>query len=153
MFITIVSFSIESHVPFHLHTELAYCMKAALNSLSRADLNVRIDVPFDRYPFIGVLQQARKLTKSTSSHQVFVISKYSALSSLLGEQWHVTVLNKQMDFSYVVRETVRFYLRRHQSIIDPVDSWRSIDGGHMLVFRFVWGDGVQQNWEDITSLD
>ena len=62
------------------------------------------------------------------------------------------VVNKQMDFCYVVRETIQYYLRRHQSIIDPINPKHSIDGDCVLVFDLVRGDGVQRNWENI-SLD
>ena len=107
----------------------------------RSDPNVKIEVPFDRFLFIGELQQAGKLRKSTGLYQIYGITKYSALVPLLGEQWHVRVLNKQMDFCYAVRETIQYHLRRCQDIIDPIDPKRSIDGGYVLVFRFVRGDG------------
>ena len=86
--------SIDSYAPFHLHSELAYCIKAALNSSSRSDPNVRIEVPFDRFLFISGLQLAGKLRKITSIYQVCGVAKYSALAPLLGEEWHVRVLNK-----------------------------------------------------------
>lgn len=150
--ISLVSIT-DSYAPFHLHSELAYCIKGALNSSSRSDPNIKIELPFDRFLFIGGLQQAGKLRKSTRIHEVYGVTAYSALAPLLGEQWQVRVLNKQMDFCYVIRDTIQYYLRRRPSIIDPIDPKRSIDGGYSLVFRFVRGDGVQRNWENIISLD
>ena len=37
-------------------------------------------------------------------------------------------------------------------IIDPINPKRSMDGGYVLVFHFVWGYGVQRNWRNIVSL-
>ena len=114
---------------------------------------MKIEIPFDRFLFIRGLQQAGKLRKSTGLHQIYGVTNYSALVPLLGEQWYVRVLNKQMNFCYAVRETIQYYLRRRQDIVDPIDPKRSIERGYVLVFRFVRGDGVQRNWENIISLD
>ena len=46
---------------------------------------VKIEVPFDRFSFIGGLQQAGKLRKSTGLYQIYGITKYFALVPLLGE--------------------------------------------------------------------
>ena len=55
-----------------------------------------------------------------------------------------------MDFHYIIRETIQYYLWRCQSIIDPIDPKRSINGDY-LVFRFVQGDGVQRIWETLLA--
>ena len=134
----------EIYRPFHLHNELAYQIKAALNSRARSDVNVRIELSFDRYLFIGGLQQAGKLVKRNRGHNVYMIRKYSSLEPLLGRQWHFHVLNKEMDFCYVIKETVQFYLHKRHDI-DAVDDTRTVDGGSVLIFHFVRGDGVRHN--------
>ena len=64
----------------------------------------------------------------------------------------ISVLNKQMDFCYIIKETVQFYLHRRLDIEDPVDDTRTVRGGYVLIFRFVRGDGVRRDWDDIVSL-
>ena len=142
----------ETHRPFNLHNELAYQIKASLNSKSRSDVDVRIELSFDRFLFIGGLQQAGKFIKRNRGHDVYTIRKFSSLAPLLGHQWHLRVLNKQMDFCYVVLETVQFYLHQRPAIED-VDPARTVDGGYVLVFRFIRGDGVRPNWDDILNIE
>ena len=82
---------------------------------------------------------------------VYTVSRYSSLEPFIfGHQWHLRVLNKQMDFCYIIKETVQFYLHRRLDIEDPVDDTRTVRGGY--VFRFVRGDGVRRDWDDIVSL-
>ena len=73
----------EIYRPFHLHNELAYQIKAALNSKSRADVDARIELPFDRFLFIGGLQQAGKLVKRSRGHDVFTIPTYSSFEPVV----------------------------------------------------------------------
>ena len=87
--------------------------------------------------------------KSSCGHDIYTIRKYSALEPLLGQQWYLRMLNKAKDFSYVILETVQYYLHRRV----PAENERSVDGGYLLIFWFVRGDGVERNWEDITAID
>ena len=137
--------------PFHLHNELAYQIKVSLNSSTRSEPDVRIDLPYDPFLFAGGLQQSGKLIKKRG--HVYGIKKYSSLAPLLGDQWHLRVLNKQYDFCYVMLETVQFYLHQREPILDPIDPTRSVDGGFLLVFKFVRGDGVRRHWEDIVQIE
>ena len=84
---------------------------------------------------------------------VYTVSRYSSLEPFIfGHQWHLRVLNKQMDFCYIIKETVQFCLHRRLDIEDPVDDTRTVRGGYVLIFRFVRGDGVRRDWNDIVSL-
>ncbi len=138
-----------SCIPFHLHTELAFQIKLALNSSSRSEPDVRIEVPFDRYLFIGGLQQAAKLVRKSRGHEVYTINKCESLVPILGERWYLREMNKRKDFCYVIIETVQFYLHRRQPIVDSFEPFHAIDGGHVLIFRFVRGDGVSAQWDTI----
>ena len=91
--------------------------------------------------------------KSSHGHEIYGISSYSTLDPILSPQWHLRVLNKEKDFCYAILETVQFYLHRRQPVEDADDPERSADGGYLLIFRFVRGDGVQRNWDDIASID
>lgn len=68
---------------------------------------------------------------------------YGSLIPLLGAQWHIRVLNKQLDFCFVTLATVQFYLHERQSIKDPLDSSRDVKSGFLLVFKSVRRDGVR----------
>ena len=116
-------------------------------------MDVRIELPFDKVLFVGGLGQAGNMVKRNRGHDVYTISKYSALEPLLGHQWHIRVLNKQMDYCYVIKETVLFYLHHRLDIEDPIDNTRTVYGDDVLIFRFVRGDGVGRNWDDIVSIE
>ena len=92
---------------------------------------------FDKFLFIGGLQQAGKWVKKNRGHDVYTIHKYSSLAPILGHQWHLQVLNKQMDFCYINLETVQHHLHQRQDIQDAMDYGRSVHGGYILVFRLV----------------
>ena len=143
---------IPIYVPFHLHNELAYQIKLALNSSSRSDPEVRIEIPFDHFLFKGGLQQAGRLVKKDRGHEVYRIETYSSLVHILGVNWHLRVRNKEYDFCYVILETVKYYLHRRQPIVDSYEPLHSVDGGYVLVFRFVRGDGVRRHWDDVVQI-
>ena len=48
---------------------------------------------------------------------------------------------------------LQFYLHQREPILDPIDSARGVDGGFLLVFKFVRGDGVRRHWEDIIQIE
>ena len=50
-------------------------------------------------------------------------------------------------------ETVQFYLHQHEPVLDPIDSARGVNGGFLLIFKFVRGDGVHRHWEDIIQIE
>ena len=132
-------------MPFHLHTELAYQIKLALHSSRRSDPSIRIELHFDYFLYVGGLQQAGKLLKkSYHGHDIYGIKKYHDLDAILGPGWHVRVLNRQMDFCYVILETVQFHLHHRQSVPDfRPDPQYTLDGGYAVIFSFVRGDGVK----------
>ena len=62
--------------------------------------------------------------KSSRGHDIYMIRRYSALEPLLGQQWHLRVLNRAKDFSYVILETVQYYLHRRVPAQDAIDDER-----------------------------
>lgn len=91
---------------------------------------------------IGGLQQAGKFVKRSRGHDIYTMRKFSSLAPLIGHQWHLRVLNREIDFCYVILRTVQFYLHKREDAVDPA---RTVDGGCVLVFWFVRGDGVYDN--------
>lgn len=75
------------------HRELRYQIKLALNSGTRQDVAVRIEIPFDPLVFAGGLQQAGVFVREYRGHSVYTIAAYGALSHLLGQRWHIRGLN------------------------------------------------------------
>ena len=45
-------------------------------------------------------------------HSTYTIRQYSDLNELLGDRWHIRIVNSNGDFSQVLLETIRFYLGR-----------------------------------------
>ena len=62
------------------------------------------------------------------------------------------MLNRAKDFSYVILEIFQYYLHRRVPAQDTIDE-RFVDGGYLLIFWFVRGDGVERNWEEITAIE
>ena len=123
-------------VPFHLHTELAYQIKLALYSSRRSDPDTRVEVPFDYFLFVGGLKQAGTLLKTHHGHDVYGIKMYHNLVPILGTAWHVRVLNKQMDFCYVILHSVHFHLHHQQDIADfhpDLYPQHSVHGGYAII--------------------
>lgn len=139
---------------FAPHRELRYQIKLALNSGTRQDVAVQIEIPFDPLVFAGGLQQAGVFVREYRGHSVYTIAAYGALSHLLGQRWHIRGLNRN-DFCYVNLETVLFHLH-HRKHLEEVDL-RSGEAtneptGSTLVFKFVRMDGTKAQWDSVLSI-
>ena len=120
----------------------------ALNSSTRSDPDVRIELPYDQFLFSGGLQQAGKKLKNNRGHDIYGIEKYDLLP-ILGPRWHVRVFNEQMDFSCHTRDCP-FCLHRCQPLPDVQPNFEphhTVDGGYTVIFHFVRGNGVHSNWD------
>jgi len=70
---------LELHIPFDHHRELAYSIKAALNSSQRSDPMVRIELPFDLLQFNGGLKLAGTYLRTFRGNSIYGIQKYGGL--------------------------------------------------------------------------
>lgn len=134
--------------------ELRYHIKLALNSGSRQDVEVRIEIPFDPIVFTGGLQQAGTFVRKYRGHSVYKITAYGDLSSLLGPRWHLRGLNHN-DFCYVNLETVFFHLHHRKSFEDfnfGSGETTTESAGSTLVFKFVRMDRTKAQWDSIVRL-
>ena len=138
----------------HICRELRYQIKLALNSGSRHDPEVRIEIPFDPLIFAGGLQQVGKFTQNYRGHSVYTISTYGDLIPLLGPRWHIRGLNGN-DFCYVNLETVLFHLH-HRKCLEDYDLCNGESSaeysGSTLVFKFVRMDGTKASYDSILRL-
>ena len=148
---------IEQYRAFDFHRELAYAIKAALrSSLPRRDPEVRLEVPFDLLIYNGGLKAAGTFVREFRGHQIYGIKSYSDLTPLLGKRWYLRVLNKQQDFCAIKLETVLFYIHRRADLIEfsaedgaPIP----MEGGYVVVFKFVRVDGVRRHLQEYLSID
>ena len=150
-------FQLESYVPFSLYTELRYQIKRALNSGSRKDPAVRIELAFDRVLFDGGLAKHGYMKKSERGHEVYGIKHFSSLAAVLGDKWHIRILNEHSDFCYVNLQTVEFYLHQRPPIMEfnteTSGSEVTSPGGQILVFKFVRMDGVKRQLNSVLVME
>ena len=88
------------YVPYDPNRELAYRIKQALNSSTRQEPQTRIELPFDKLIFVGGLEKCGTCIHSRGGHAVYTIKKYSDLSFLLGDRWHMRGINDCLDLLY-----------------------------------------------------
>ena len=87
-------------------------------------------------------------------HAVYTIKKYSNLTFLLRDRWHMGGINDCLDSCYVDLQTVRYYLYQHKDLEDFNQCGKKlISGSSILVFTFVRMDGVRSKYDDIAKLD
>lgn len=142
----------EIYKPFELYRELAYQIKLALDSKGRHDPQVRIEIPFDKLLFEGGLKQAGIFLHTSRGYDVYSIKQYTDLTPFLGSNWHIRGINERMNFCYAELSSVLFYLYKRKPLLDfTVEGKQEIDAGHLLVFKFVRMDGVQENLHELCS--
>ena len=129
-------------------THLACCIKGLLPSRS-GDPEVRIQVPCD-IPSFQVLQEVAKPLQEGGATDKYKILHYSDLDNVLGEKWHFRVVNEAGDFSYVILETLSFYLTKGKPILDYTVEKNEdtlvfkptfIEQCNFIIFKFIRGDG------------
>lgn len=102
--------------PFSLHDEPRYQIKLTLDSKRRKELDVRIEIPFDKVLFDGGLKLSGVFQRFSHSHEVYTISDFGSLCLFLGGGWWYRCLNKHMNVCYVNKETVSVLLYLHTRV-------------------------------------
>ena len=134
--------------PFSLYHELGTRIKQTLLCGRKESPCVRIDMPFDLLLFNGGLGAAGTQFRNIGGTKHYRIKHYRDLNPLLGDKWHYRGLNANGDYSYAVKETVEFYLRKRRPIVEyfPCSSETALCSsrmtGYMLTFCFVRGCGT-----------
>ena len=113
-------------------------------------ISVRIQLAMNKSTIQLLCQKGRSLGKQRG-HEVYGINEYSDLNELLGELWHMRISNTSGDFSYAIKETVRYHMTQPKCLLDFKVSKDSSDSLKFspffiqqptaLVFQFVRGDG------------
>ena len=124
--------------PFDVHKELAYHIKMSLKG-SRKDPVIRIETPFDQIIFNGGLRQSGNFLRKERGHEIYGIIQYKNLTPYLGKRWYIRILNRPMDFCYVKRDTVEYYLHRRAPVEEFNENGNLIQTHprYVLIFKFV----------------
>ena len=98
------------------------------------------------------------LKKQHRHREIYGITRYGDLDDFLGSKWFIRGLNENGDFCYAILNTVTFYLKQKNNLVDfkPNEKDGSIikciySQGSSLVFTFVRGDGVSANFLSVYS--
>ena len=118
---------------------------------------IRLSLTFDKELYESGLYQLEKEVTDPGRRGVrkYSIAKYSDLNSILGDKWFIRGINPSGDFCYVVLETVRFYLTKKPALPDYNPDTGTVNHyfrGYNLIFSFVRGDGVAQDFQKIFCL-
>jgi hypothetical protein len=105
------------------------------------------------------LEERGKRSKDTRGGvPTYTVCHYNDLDELLGNQWHMRVLNINGDFSYAILDTISFHLTKGRPIIE-YEVARNEDGTYKfqevfleqnsyLVFNFIRGDGIKSELDN-----
>ena len=77
---------LENYHPYNPHQELPYQIKLTLHFGNRREPAVRIEFPFDRLLFEGVLKQFGQFLNARNGHDVYTVHNHADLKPLLGDR-------------------------------------------------------------------
>ena len=131
-------------------------IKSLLTSLRKGDPNCCIIMPFDQVSFDSLSLRC-SLVKASAKCKIYRIPNLMKLNDLLGERLFIRGLNISGDFCYIVRDTIKLYMKRaagkpdYQWLDDGTMVKKFFGAQHQLVFSFVKGDGVASQWSGIVQ--
>ena len=102
---------------FSLYQELACKIKLALTSSRKSSPEAKIELPFDQTMF-EKMKGKGTLQKKHRGKEIYGITKYGDMDSLLGSKWFIRGLNENGDFCYAILNTVAFYHKGRINIVD-----------------------------------
>ena len=137
----------ERYCPYDHHQQLVYAIKSSLYSGRDQDPAVRLEVPFDKLIYQRGMMTAGKLLKVIRGEEHYGIAKHQDLVPYLGKHWFIRGINAHLDFCAILADTVVFHLHKKAPILDHLRG-ESVDGGYVLIFRFVRFDGVKDQLSD-----
>ena len=81
---------------------------------------------------------------------IYGLHQYSDIEHIIGKRWYVQVLRTSVKL-----DTIQYYLNLRNSLPDyqPGSTVEIVNGGYILVFRFVRGDGVKRQWNTVFPND
>ena len=88
-----------------------------------------------------------RFLKVVRGEEYYGIAKHQDLSPYLGDRWFIRGINAHLDFCAIIPDTVVVHLHKKAPIYDHLSS-ENIDGGYILIFKFVQFDGVKDQLSD-----
>ena len=109
------------------------------------DPSTEIEIEQDEFAYLtqnyGEAFQDRKRTK-------YQIKKNKHLGKLLGKDWDIRILNRHLDFSFVILGTARYWLKERKPIVEfTVIGDTAIEQKPFVLFSFVGGDGTKADYK------
>ena len=125
-------------------------IKLNLFSSKQDDPSVKLEIDVDEDVFQQFLHSIE--TKSENRNKFSV--KKEELDSLFSNEWDIRVINKHLDFCYIMPETIQFWTKKKSPISEfkiisdvPIES--QIERELVFVFSFVRGDGNKLDYENL----
>ena len=116
-------------------------------------------MPFDLITFNEGLGVSGHIVRTVRKIDYIKIRRYEELNPVLGPNWHFRGINAVGDYSYVILDSVEYYLYWCRGIAHyiPVDddnkTLKTVTPcGYMLSFRFVHGDGMPSEFGTNTNI-
>ena len=124
-------------------------IKLNLFSSKQDDPSVKLEIDVDEDVFQQFLHSVE--TKSEKRNKFSV--KKEELDSFFSNEWDIRVINKHLDFCYIMPETIQFWTKKKSPISEfkiisgvPIES--QIERELVFVFSFVRGDGNKLDYEN-----
>ena len=143
---------------FDLNQELVFKIKSSLLGNRKSNPVIRLTMPFDLITFNEGLGVSGHIVRTVRKIDYIKIRRYEELNPVLGPNWHFRGVNAVGDYSYVILDSVEYYLYRRRGIAHyiPDDDNKPlktvIPCGYMLSFRFVSGDGTPSEFGTNTNI-
>lgn len=123
-------------------------IKLNLFSSKQEDPGIRLEVDIEE----EIFQEFLKSVENNSQKRNRFSVKKEELDLLFSDEWDIRVLNKHLDFCFVMPGTIQFWTRKKSPITEfkiisgvPVES--QIERELVFVFSFVRGDGNKLDYE------
>ena len=145
---------------YSLYEELLFRIKSLLTSSRKGDPMCCVSMGFDTIHFDGLVMRSVLADRKSqnSKRHIYTLSTLTKLDDILGSRWYIRGINAAGDFCFVEPKTVRYQLlfssgkADYQLLEDGTLKQFVYGARHQLIFRFVRGDGISSQWNNILKL-
>lgn len=119
---------------------------------------IRLTMSFNLITFNKGLGASGHVVKTVRKINYNKIQRYKELNPVLGPNWHYRGINAMGDYSYVILDSVEYYLYRRRGIVHYIPDGDNkplkavTPCGYMLSFKFVRGDGTPSDFGTNTNI-
>ena len=101
---------------FDLNQELVFKIKSSPLGNRKSNPVIRLTMPFDLITFNEGLGVSEHIVKTVSKIKYIKIRRYEELNPVLGPNWHFRGINTVGDYSYIILDSVEYYLYQRRGI-------------------------------------